>query len=115
MTVVLLAGAGLLLRSYAQVLAVDPGFEAEGLLVAETVLPEARISERRPIATPSTGACSSACVRCPASKAPATRAMHRSCSRAGAPLVLVEGRPRPEPAEIVRSIASQSQREPGLS
>jgi putative ABC transport system permease protein len=38
LTVVLLAGAGLLLRSYAAVLAVDPGFNAEGLLVADTPL-----------------------------------------------------------------------------
>jgi putative ABC transport system permease protein len=38
LTVVLLAGAGLLLRSYAAVLAVDPGFDADGLLVAHTPL-----------------------------------------------------------------------------
>jgi putative ABC transport system permease protein len=37
-TIVLLAAAGLLLRSYAAVLAVDPGFTAEHLLIAETVL-----------------------------------------------------------------------------
>ena len=36
LTVVLLAGAGLLLRSYAAVLAVDPGFDAEGLLLVDT-------------------------------------------------------------------------------
>ena len=47
LTVVLLAGAGLLLRSYATVLAVDPGFDAEGLLVAETVLPESRYPDAR--------------------------------------------------------------------
>jgi putative ABC transport system permease protein len=37
-TVVLLAGAGLLLRSYAAVLDVDPGFKPDHLLIAETVL-----------------------------------------------------------------------------
>jgi predicted permease len=37
-TVVLLAAAGLLLRSYAAVLAVDPGFRADNLLVVETTL-----------------------------------------------------------------------------
>ena len=42
LTVVLLAGAGLLLRSYAYVLAVDPGFDADGLLVADIPLPETR-------------------------------------------------------------------------
>ncbi len=36
LTVVLLAGAGLLLRSYAAVLAVDPGFDAERLLLVDT-------------------------------------------------------------------------------
>ena len=38
LTVVLLAAAGLLLRSYAAVLAVDPGFNAEHLLLVETPL-----------------------------------------------------------------------------
>ena len=42
LTVVLLAGAGLLLRSYRAVLAVDPGFDADGMLIAETVLPPLR-------------------------------------------------------------------------
>ena len=42
LTVVLLLGAGLLLRSYAAVLAVDPGFEAEGLLLVETWSPASR-------------------------------------------------------------------------
>jgi putative ABC transport system permease protein len=39
LTVVLLVGAGLLVRSYANVLAVDLGFEPNNLLVAETILP----------------------------------------------------------------------------
>jgi predicted permease len=38
LTIVLLVAAGLLLRSYANVLAVPPGFEPSHLLVAETVL-----------------------------------------------------------------------------
>ena len=42
LTVVLLTGAGLLLRSYAAVLAVDPGFDADGLLVVDTPLSPAR-------------------------------------------------------------------------
>jgi putative ABC transport system permease protein len=44
-TVVLLAAAGLLLRSYAAVLAVDPGFRADNLLVAETALAPSKYSE----------------------------------------------------------------------
>jgi predicted permease len=39
MTVVLLVAAGLLFRSYANVLALDPGFDPRGVLIAETVLP----------------------------------------------------------------------------
>jgi predicted permease len=42
LTVVLLVGAGLLVRSYAEVLTVDPGFPPHNLLVAETVLPQVR-------------------------------------------------------------------------
>jgi predicted permease len=42
MTVVLLVAAGLLFRSYANVLALDPGFNPRGVLIAETVLPPAK-------------------------------------------------------------------------
>jgi predicted permease len=42
LTVVLLAGAGLLLRSYAAVLSVDPGFETEGRLLVDTPLAPSR-------------------------------------------------------------------------
>ena len=42
MTVVLLVAAGLLLRSYTKVLAVDPGFNPQRVLLAETVLPSSR-------------------------------------------------------------------------
>jgi predicted permease len=42
LTVVLLVAAGLLLRSYAKVLAADPGFNPYKLLIAETVLPPSK-------------------------------------------------------------------------
>jgi predicted permease len=45
LTVVLLAAAGLLLRSYSEVLAVDPGFRPRNLLIAETVLSPTSYSE----------------------------------------------------------------------
>ncbi|HEX6999933.1 MAG TPA: ABC transporter permease [Gammaproteobacteria bacterium] len=45
LTVVLLAAAGLLLRSYAAVLAADPGFRPQSLLIAETALPQAKYAE----------------------------------------------------------------------
>lgn len=46
LTVVLLAGAGLLMRSYVRALDVDPGFDPRNLVVAETVLAPARYGER---------------------------------------------------------------------
>ena len=45
LTVVLLVAAGLLLRSYANVLAVDPGFSPRNLLVAETPLPPLKYAD----------------------------------------------------------------------
>jgi predicted permease len=112
LTVVLLAGAGLLLRSYVAVLSVDPGFDAEGVLVAETVLPAARYPTpadrdtfyRRVLEN--------------------VRALPRVESAGytnyaplmfsgGRALVLVEGRPRPEPSEVVRNISSNRSASPG--
>ncbi len=45
LTLVLLAAAGLLLRSYAELLAVDPGFNTRNLLVAETALSGSRYAQ----------------------------------------------------------------------
>ncbi len=45
LTVVLLAGAGLLLRSYVAVLQADPGFTPKNMLVAETVLPSLKYAD----------------------------------------------------------------------
>jgi putative ABC transport system permease protein len=44
LTVVLLVAGGLLLRSYAEVVTVSPGFQPRGLLVAETILPPHKYS-----------------------------------------------------------------------
>lgn len=41
MTIVLLAGAGLLVRSFGRLLAVDPGFRTEGAVVMDVMLPMA--------------------------------------------------------------------------
>jgi predicted permease len=45
LTVVLLTAAGLLLRSYVAVLESDPGFDPDGLLIAETVLPSPKYDD----------------------------------------------------------------------
>lgn len=47
LTVILLAAAGLLLRSYAGVLAADPGFRPQDLVIAETVLPQSKYGDVR--------------------------------------------------------------------
>jgi putative ABC transport system permease protein len=45
LTVVLVVAAGLLLRSYANVLAVDPGFTPDNMLVVETALPPSKYED----------------------------------------------------------------------
>ena len=105
LTVVLLAGAGLLLRSYANVLAVHPGFDAEGLLVAETVLPEARYP------TPASYELFYQRALEEVRALPGvTSAGYTSYAplvfKGGRSVIFVDGRPRPEPAEILRNLAT---------
>ena len=45
LAMILLAGAGLLLRSFAQLLAIDPGFDPEGVVIARLSLPKARYAK----------------------------------------------------------------------
>jgi putative ABC transport system permease protein len=105
LTVVLLAGAGLLLRSYASVLAVDPGFDAEGLLLAQTALPESRYS---------TPADYDAFYRGVLDEVRALPGVDSAGYTNFAPLVFkggrsvvrVDGRPPPEPSEILRHLAT---------
>jgi putative ABC transport system permease protein len=46
LSVLLLAGAGLLMRSFVEVLKVDPGFRPEGVLTLRVALPQAKYSKR---------------------------------------------------------------------
>jgi putative ABC transport system permease protein len=46
LAVLLVAGAGLLVRSFARLIAVDPGFRAEGTLVLEVSLPETKYQDK---------------------------------------------------------------------
>ena len=112
LTVVLLAGAGLLVRSYANVLSVDPGFDAEGLLVAETVLPQSRyrtpadyelfyhrvLDEIRAL---------------PGVENAGYTSFAPLMFKGGRTVVFVQGRPRPEPAEIFRHLAANRSASPG--
>jgi putative ABC transport system permease protein len=105
LTVVLLAGSGLLLRSYRAVLAVDPGFDAAGLVVLNTVLPSSRYTD---------GAARDAFYQRVLERVRALPGVESAGYTNFAPLVVkggssvtfVEGRPRPEPAEIPRTLAS---------
>jgi putative ABC transport system permease protein len=105
LTVVLLAGAGLLLRSYVNVLAVDPGFDAEGLLVVETISPESRyrtpgdyeqfyrrvLDEVRAL---------------PGVDSAGYTSYAPLVVKGGRSVIFVDGRPRPAPAEILRNLAT---------
>ena len=112
LTVVLLAGAGLLLRSYAAVLAVDPGFDAKGVLVAETVLPESRYAN-----APDRDAFYQRVLENVRALPGVESAGYTSYAPlmfvGGRSLVLVEGRPRPEPSEFVGNIATNRSASPG--
>ena len=112
LTVVLLAGAGLLLRSYQAVLAVDPGYDADGLLLAETALTPARYANP---------ADRNAFYREVLERVTALPGVDGAGYTSYAPLmfdggramVLVEGRPRPEGSEISRSLALNRAVSPG--
>lgn len=51
MALLLLVGCGLLVRSFAKVVSIDPGFRSDGVLTASIVLPESNYSNDNAIAT----------------------------------------------------------------
>ncbi|HUQ53103.1 MAG TPA: ABC transporter permease [Gammaproteobacteria bacterium] len=112
LTVVLLTGAGLLLRSYTNVLAVDPGVDADGVLVAETVLPEAIASN---------AAQRAAFYRRVLEELRALPGVESAGYTSFAPLlfkggrsvVFIDGRPRPERAEMLQHTATNRSASPG--
>ena len=112
LTVVLLAGAGLLLRSYQAVLAVDPGFDADGVLLAETALAPSQYANP---------ADRDAFYRRVLERVEALPGVESAGYTGYAPLmyeggramVLVEGRPRPEGSEVTRSLALNRGVSPG--
>ena len=104
LTVVLLAGAGLLLRSYAAVLAVDPGFDAERVLLVDTPLSPSRYP---------TAADRDAFYHRVLERVRALPGVENAGYTNFAPLVIkggrsvtfAEGRPRPAQEEMFRTIA----------
>jgi predicted permease len=111
LTVVLLVAAGLLLRSYANVLEAEPGFDPHHLLIAETVLPPSKYGTlesrtafytrvlERVRALPGVSA---AYVNFP----PLT-------IKGGRSFVQIEGRPMPGPEDFYRNIVSDRIASPG--
>jgi putative ABC transport system permease protein len=105
MTVVLLVSAGLLLRSYAKVLAVDPGFNPRNVLLAETVLPASRYSTLESRTRFYDGVLDrvTALPR-------VTRAAYANYPpltfKGGRVLLSIEGRPAPPPEDFTRFIVS---------
>jgi putative ABC transport system permease protein len=105
LTVVLLAAAGLLLRSYAAVLAVDPGFRPDHLLVVETGLSSTKYSEParrsdfydrvRERVTALPGVTSAGFVNIPP-----------LVSKGGRIFIAVEGQPAPRTEELSRNIVA---------
>ena len=104
LTVVLLAGAGLLLRSYTAVLAVDPGFDADNVLLVDTPLSLSRYP---------TAADRDAFYHRVLERVRALPGVENAGYTNFAPLVIkggrsvtfIEGRPRPAQAEMFRTIA----------
>ncbi|HTM01881.1 MAG TPA: ABC transporter permease [Vicinamibacterales bacterium] len=105
LTVVLLASAGLLLRSYANVLAAGAGFNPENLLLAETTLSPARYAspERR-----------AAFYDAVLDRVRALPGVHSAAYvnfpplvfKGGRTLISLEGQPPPPPSELSRYITS---------
>ena len=112
LTVVLLAGAGLLLRSYAKVLAVDPGFDPESLLLAATVLPAPRYPD--PTARDAFYQRVLENVRAlPGVESAGYTNFAPLVVKGGSSITLLDGQPFPGPDEIGRTIASNRAVSPG--
>jgi putative ABC transport system permease protein len=112
LTVVLLAGAGLLLRSFTAVLAVDPGFETQRRLLIDTPLAPARYP---------TPADRDAFYHGVLERVRALPGVESAGYTNFAPLVIkggrsvtfVEGRPRPEQGDLFRTVAQNRGVSPG--
>jgi putative ABC transport system permease protein len=112
LTVVLLAGAGLLLRSYTAVLAVDPGFDADGVLLVDTPLSSSRYP---------TAAVRDAFYQRVLERVRALPGVQSAGYTNFAPLVIkggrsvtfVEGRPRPDQEGLFRTVAQNRGVSPG--
>jgi predicted permease len=112
LTVVLLVAAGLLLRSYAKVLAVDPGFDPRNLLVVETSLSPSKYQE-----TDRRDAFFRAVVErvtaIPGVTAAGFTSFPPLVFKGGRVFIGAEGEPPPAPGEVVRFMALDRAATPG--
>ncbi|HEY0511742.1 MAG TPA: ABC transporter permease [Thermoanaerobaculia bacterium] len=108
--VLLVAGAGLLVRSFARLTAVDPGFCAEGVLTLQVILPEAKYGDG-----PRQTAFTSALLeKLRALPGVTSAGMISSLPLGGEEEIealLIEGQPRPKPSET--PLADYRQVSPG--
>ena len=105
MTVLLLVGAGLLLRSYAKVLAVEPGFNPRNVLLAETVLPPSKYGGLENRIRFYDGVLER--VRALPGVTRAAYANYPPLTfKGGRVLISIEGRPSPPPENLTRFIVS---------
>ena len=70
LAVTLLAGAGLLIRSFSKLAAVDPGFPVQPALTFELTLPETPLWRGRRSRSRSSTSCCRSCSACPACRRP---------------------------------------------
>ena len=66
LSVMLLIGAGLLIRSFAQLQRVSPGFNPANVLTLELTMSGRQVQRRRRRCSRPTGSCGRGCARCPA-------------------------------------------------
>src|SRR5262245_41487648 len=112
LTVVLLTGAGLLLRSYAKVLAVDPGFDADGVLLVDTPLSPSRY----PNAVDRDAFYQRVLERVralPGVESAGYTNFAPLVIKGGRSVTFVEGRPRPTQEEMFRTVAQDRGVSPG--
>jgi putative ABC transport system permease protein len=103
--VILVLGAGLMLRSFDRLISVDPGFKSSGLLMANVSLPES--SYKDPDRVESFYAQLIARLRAtPGIRAASAASGVPLCCGAGVWDFEIEGRPRPRPGEVAFNAAA---------
>jgi putative ABC transport system permease protein len=112
LTVVLLVAAGLLLRSYINVLAVDPGFDPRNVLLAETSLPPTKYADTARRAAFYT-AVSERVSAIPGVTAASFVNFPPLAFKGGRTFIAAEGDPPPDPQQITRYMAIDRAASPG--